>query len=82
MWPWVTGGAFFHNSIVVFVAQLALALAMAVASILHFAIEQPFLRLKNRFHDKRRSKLRVSPTATPENCLGATGKKPVLARKD
>jgi peptidoglycan/LPS O-acetylase OafA/YrhL len=80
VWPWVRGAAFFHNSIVVFVAQLALALA--VATILHFAIERPFLRLKNRFHDKRRSKLRVSPTATPENCLGVTVKKPVPARKD
>jgi hypothetical protein len=34
VWGWVTGGAFFHNSIVVFIAQLVLALA--VASILHF----------------------------------------------
>jgi len=66
LWPWITGGAFFHNAIVVFVAQVALALA--VASILHFAIERPFLRLKSRFHGKTRSKLGVATDVTSVNC--------------
>jgi peptidoglycan/LPS O-acetylase OafA/YrhL len=60
LWPRIMGSAGFHDSIFVFVARLALT--MAVASILHFAIELPFLRLKNHFHRKSQTTIQA-PTS-------------------
>jgi hypothetical protein len=39
-----------HNLGLTFASQLALALLLA--SLLHFAVERPFLKLKNHFHRK------------------------------
>jgi peptidoglycan/LPS O-acetylase OafA/YrhL len=61
LWPWMIGSVAFHDSILVFAAQLALA--MAVASILHLLVELPFLRLKNHFH-KWKSGTRVLAPAS------------------
>jgi peptidoglycan/LPS O-acetylase OafA/YrhL len=66
LWPRITGSTHLHDSFVIFVAQLALAIA--VASVLHFAIERPFLLLKNRFHASTRSKLRVSTIVPSADC--------------
>jgi peptidoglycan/LPS O-acetylase OafA/YrhL len=58
--PWMTGHLALRNSAVIFVLQLALAIA--VASLLHFIVERPFLRLKTRFHQKTRIQLNSSFT--------------------
>ena len=45
----------FHNAVAVFFAQFLLAIA--AASLLHYLVERPFLRLKDRFH---RPQLKIS----------------------
>jgi peptidoglycan/LPS O-acetylase OafA/YrhL len=56
LWPRIFGDVRFHNlaltnnPALTFVSQLALALLLA--SLLHFAVERPFLKLKNSFHKK------------------------------
>jgi peptidoglycan/LPS O-acetylase OafA/YrhL len=62
LWPRMIGVTVYHNSILVFVAQLALA--VVVASILHFAIELPFLRIKRRFEKQRTAKRVCAPIAS------------------
>ena len=51
LWPRISGGIEVHNFALVFAAQLAVAIALA--SILHFAVERPFLLIKNRFHVRK-----------------------------
>jgi peptidoglycan/LPS O-acetylase OafA/YrhL len=58
LWPRIEGRAHIHNFPLVFLAQLALAIILA--SVLHFTVEQPFLKLKDRLHRKKRK----SPPAT------------------
>jgi len=50
VWQWILGGAHIHSFALALVSQLMIAFALA--SILHFSIERPFLKLKNRFHGK------------------------------
>lgn len=52
LWPRVASYVHIQNFPLIFVAQLGLA--MILASALHFTIEQPFLRFKDRFHGKKR----------------------------
>ncbi|HTZ82961.1 MAG TPA: acyltransferase [Candidatus Acidoferrales bacterium] len=47
LWP-ILGGRYLHSAPITFVAKLALAIASA--SVLHFTVERPLLRLKDRFH--------------------------------
>ena len=50
VWQRILGGAHIHSFTLALVSQLMIAFALA--SILHFSIERPFLKLKNRFHGK------------------------------
>ncbi len=54
LWPRVLGGYHIDSFFCVFLLQLVLAIVLA--SILHFTIERPFLRLKDRFHSKGRKR--------------------------
>lgn len=51
LWP-IVGRSYLHNAAISFVAKLALAIASA--SVLHFTVERPMLRLKDHFHRKSR----------------------------
>jgi peptidoglycan/LPS O-acetylase OafA/YrhL len=51
MWQRVLGRFFPQHSAIAFLLQLATAIALA--SLLHFIIEKPFLRLKSRLHGAR-----------------------------
>ena len=51
LWLWISREFPFRNSVAVFVTQMALAIP--IASLLHYAVERPFLRLKDRFHKPR-----------------------------
>jgi peptidoglycan/LPS O-acetylase OafA/YrhL len=55
LWPKIMDGSAFPNSALQFIAQLSLAIALA--SILHFLIELPFLRLKNHFRGKKQTRI-------------------------
>lgn len=48
LWPLIASRFPFHNVAAVFFAQFLLAIA--AASLLHYLVERPFLRLKDRFH--------------------------------
>lgn len=61
LWPRITHRSAPRNFVLVFALQLALAIA--AASILHFAIELPFLRLKHRFLKKSQGKRNGAVTA-------------------
>ena len=58
LWP-VLGGRHIHNSVLVFIAKIALAISSA--SVLHFTVERPMLRLKDRFHRKARTQVTLQP---------------------
>ena len=66
LWPRIMRDGLLHNSILTFALQVALAIA--VASLLHFAVERPFLRLKNHFHGKTRPRIRPSTHVASANC--------------
>lgn len=51
LWPRVFVDFHFHHVIPALTSQLVIAIALA--SVLHFTIERPFLKLKNRFHRKK-----------------------------
>jgi peptidoglycan/LPS O-acetylase OafA/YrhL len=51
LWPLIAGNFPFRNNVAVFMTQMALAIA--IASLLHYVVEQPFLRLKDRLHKSR-----------------------------
>ena len=53
LWQRLIGGNQFSSPVLIFVLQLTLAIALA--SLLHFTIERPFLKLKGSFHRGRRS---------------------------
>jgi len=48
LWPIIAPKFPLHNAVAAFVAQLLLAIT--AASLLHYLVERPFLRLKDRFH--------------------------------
>jgi peptidoglycan/LPS O-acetylase OafA/YrhL len=48
VWQWIFPATQWQHFPLVFASQMIVAIALA--SILHFAVEQPFLRLKSRFH--------------------------------
>ncbi len=48
LWPLIAGNFPVRNNVAIFMTQMALAIA--IASLLHYAVERPFLRLKGRFH--------------------------------
>jgi peptidoglycan/LPS O-acetylase OafA/YrhL len=50
LWQGLLGGVHFHNFGLAFVSQLGIAIILA--TVLHFSVERPFLRLKDRFHRK------------------------------
>jgi len=52
LWPRICANCHIQSFFFIFVLQLALAIALA--SLLHLAVERPFLRLKDRFHGKKR----------------------------
>jgi peptidoglycan/LPS O-acetylase OafA/YrhL len=62
LWPRIPLALSMQNPILVFTGQLVLAIALA--STLHFAIERPFLSLKNRFHRQSRGR-RPAPQTSP-----------------
>ncbi len=51
LWHWVSGGLRIHSFALVLICQLAVAIALA--SMLHFTVERPFLGLKDRFHGRQ-----------------------------
>lgn len=51
LWPRLTGSFYTQSFVLIFFLQTALAIILA--SVLHFTIERPFLTLKNRFHAKK-----------------------------
>jgi len=55
LWPMIVPRLPLHNTGAAFLAQLLLA--VGAASLLHYLVERPFLRLKDRFH---RPQLRIS----------------------
>jgi peptidoglycan/LPS O-acetylase OafA/YrhL len=65
LWPWISRGVTLRNPLLVFLAQFALAITVATA--LHFAIERPFLILKHRFHGKKQA-TRPSTTVVDIGC--------------
>jgi peptidoglycan/LPS O-acetylase OafA/YrhL len=48
LWPLIAADFPFRNNVAVFMAQMALAIP--IASLLHYVVEKPFLRLKDRLH--------------------------------
>lgn len=48
-----------HNAVIIFTARIALAIACA--SVLHFTVERPMLRLKDRFHCRPRPQVALQP---------------------
>ena len=69
VWQKVFGEVHWHNSAFILISQLFTAIALA--SVLHFSIERPFLRLKGRFgsnakalpaHPGRRSDRKTRPS--------------------
>ncbi len=52
LWPRVCGTCHIQSFFFMFVLQLAMAIALA--SVLHLTVERPFLRLKDRFHGKKK----------------------------
>jgi peptidoglycan/LPS O-acetylase OafA/YrhL len=50
LWRGIFRGIHFHHALLPVVSQLAIAVLLASA--LHFTVERPFLKLKNRFHAK------------------------------
>lgn len=48
LWPMIAPGFPLHNAAAAFIAQFVLAIT--AASLLHYLVERPFLRLKDRFH--------------------------------
>src|SRR5579862_665312 len=48
LWPWIASRFPLRNAAAAFIAQFLLAIT--AASLLHYLIERPFLRLKDRFH--------------------------------
>ncbi len=53
LWPLVLGGRQIRGLLVTFLLQVTLAILLA--SVLHFTVERPFLRLKDRFHSQKRA---------------------------
>jgi peptidoglycan/LPS O-acetylase OafA/YrhL len=51
LWPRISSGTELHSFALVFAGQLAVAIVLA--SILHFVVERPFLLIKNRFHGRK-----------------------------
>jgi peptidoglycan/LPS O-acetylase OafA/YrhL len=60
LWPLIAPRFPLHNAAAAFLAQFLLAIA--AASLLHYLVERPFLRLKDRFH---RPQLKIS-SAQPQ----------------
>lgn len=53
VWSWLFANTNLHNAALLFVFQFAVSIA--VASLLHFLVERPFLKLKDRFHKKSKA---------------------------
>lgn len=48
LWKWISASVHIRSFAIVFLCQLVVAIALA--SVLHFTVERPFLGLKDRFH--------------------------------
>ena len=61
LWQWISGSVDTHNFALVFICQLAVAIALA--SVLHFTVERPFLGLKDRYPGKARARIHPRPSS-------------------